>query len=51
MHHEQVAKTINLPESQILWMGLALGYPDPDAPVNSLQSERAPLDEFVKFLK
>lgn len=51
MHHEQVAKTIDLPESQILWMGLALGYPDPDAPVNTLQSERASLDEFVKFIK
>ncbi|MGC6475577.1 MAG: nitroreductase [Parvibaculales bacterium] len=51
MHHEHVAKAIDLPESQILWMGLALGYPDYEAPVNTLKSERAPIDDFVKFIK
>ncbi len=51
MHHELAAKAINMPKSQMLWMGLALGYPDESAPINRLETERAPIDGFVKFLK
>lgn len=51
VHHEIVAKAINLPETQMLWMGMALGYPDPQAPVNSLKTEREAVDNFAKFIK
>ena len=30
--------------------GMAIGYRDPDAPVNNFERERVPLDEQVKFL-
>jgi hypothetical protein len=30
--------------------GLAIGYPDPDAKVNTFRTEREPLDVFVKFV-
>lgn len=33
-----------------LYCGMALGYADPEAPVNKLRSERAPLEEFVTFV-
>jgi nitroreductase len=46
-----VSKFLGLPAEQQLYCGMALGYADPDAPVNNLRSERAPLDEFVTFIK
>ena len=51
MHHEMVANAINMPDTQMLWMGLALGYPDPEAAVNKLETEREPVDSFAKILK
>lgn len=41
---------INAPEELMLFCGMALGYRDPDAPVNTLVSDRAPLDEWATFL-
>ncbi len=36
-------------EEDLVFCGIALGYANPDAPVNSLHTERAPLEEFVTF--
>ena len=44
-----VAAFLGLPETEQVYCGMALGYPDADAPVNRLRSERAPLEEFVRF--
>jgi hypothetical protein len=33
----------------MLFCGMAVGYIDPAAPINSLRSEREPLDAFVTF--
>jgi hypothetical protein len=33
----------------MLFCGMAIGYRNPDAPVNRLVTERAPLDEFASF--
>lgn len=40
---------LDLPEEQVVVVGLALGYEDESDPVNSLRTERAPLTEFVEF--
>ena len=34
----------------MVFCGMAIGYRDPDAPVNNFERERVPLDEQVKFL-
>ncbi|MBO6608654.1 nitroreductase [Altererythrobacter sp.] len=34
----------------MLFCGMAIGYRDPEAPVNNFERERVPLDEQVKFL-
>jgi nitroreductase len=34
----------------MFFCGMAIGYRDPDAPVNTFERERVPLDEQVKFL-
>jgi nitroreductase len=44
-----VSKTLGVPDAEELYCGMALGRPDPSAPVNRLRSERAPLEEFVLF--
>ena len=40
----------HLPEHEMVYCGMALGHPDPQAPVNRLRSERAPVDEFTRFI-
>jgi len=38
-----------LQPSEMIYCGMALGYADMSAPVNSLRSDRAPVDEFATF--
>jgi nitroreductase len=38
-----------LDETEMVYCGMALGYADPSAAVNTLRSERAPVDEFATF--
>jgi nitroreductase len=40
-----------VPESKLFVMGAALGWPDPDAPVNCFERKRGSLDEFVRWVK
>jgi nitroreductase len=42
-----VAKTLNIPGNEIIVCGMALGYADPEAVENTLQTEREPLEVFV----
>ncbi len=52
MHHEQVCKQSTCRKAKYYGWGWLWAILTPDALVNSFQqSERAPLDEFVKFLK
>lgn len=47
--HELVARHIGMPEERILYCGMALGYADPDAPINGLRTEREPVAAFARF--
>lgn len=42
-----VAEQLSVPSNLMLFAGMALGYADPAHPVNTLRTERAPLDEFA----
>ena len=44
-----VHKHLGLADDQNMIVGLALGYEDTEAVVNTLRTERAPLEEFVEF--
>lgn len=50
MKHDSVSKFVNAEDSDILFCGMAIGYRDDTAAVNSLKSERRPLNEWAKFL-
>jgi nitroreductase len=47
--HEIVARHIGLPAGHILYCGMALGYADPDAPINRLRTERERVAAFATF--
>lgn len=47
--HGAVAECLGMPDGEILFSGMALGYADEDAAVNRLQTARAPLDEVCTF--
>ena len=41
---------LDIPDHMIFFCGLALGYADPDADINQLESPRAPMDEVVRYI-
>lgn len=49
MVRESLHKQFELPANEVVYCGMALGYPDFDQPVNTMRSERAPVDEFTTF--
>lgn len=48
---ETVRNFLGLADDRRLYCGMALGHADPDAPENSLQTDRAGLSDFAAFLK
>lgn len=46
---EEIREQLNLPEEKRVVIGIALGYPDLRSPLNQARSERAPLEEMVKW--
>lgn len=45
-----ITEFVGAPEEERLFCGVALGHADPDEPVNSLRSERFPLEDFATFV-
>lgn len=45
-----LAEFFEVPESFMLYCGMSIGYADPDAPINGIVADRAPLEEFAAFL-
>jgi nitroreductase len=45
-----VRRELGLPDSEIVVCGVALGWPDPHAPVNQTQTEREPLAQYFQVI-
>ncbi|MCX6516039.1 MAG: nitroreductase [Actinobacteria bacterium] len=50
VRHKAVSAFVGAPENEMLFCGLAIGYADTSAPINSLRSERMPVDEWTRFI-
>ena len=50
MYPETVQKITNYNKSEILWCGVALGYPNNDHPINNYRTPREDIETFAKFL-
>jgi nitroreductase len=46
---ESLHRHFALPETDMVYCGMALGHPDESAPVNRLRSSRVPVEEFATF--
>ena len=50
VHYPDILRELlGIPESKLILMAVAIGYPDPDFPVNSYPRNRAPLDSLVHW--
>lgn len=48
-YHRQLRPILGMAEEEVLVCGVALGYEDETKPENSLRTERAPLEDWVRF--
>lgn len=46
---ETIGRFIDMPAERMLFAGMAIGYRNPEHPVNALVTTRARLEEFVRF--
>jgi nitroreductase len=47
LFHPEIREYLSVPQNELIFCGMALGYADESAAVNTLVTERAPLAEFV----
>ena len=50
VRHKAVSTFVGAPENEMLFCGMAIGFADTSAPINSLRSERMPVDEWARFI-
>ncbi|CAN5920186.1 nitroreductase [soil metagenome] len=50
LYPKTVGRALNLPAERMLFTGMAIGWRDPVHPVNELVADRAPLDEWARFI-
>ena len=50
LYPEVIRKYTGIPESDRILIGLAVGYPDEDAPINQFRSERVPIENVVRWV-
>jgi nitroreductase len=48
-YHRIILEVLGCPPDDMLVCGMALGYADPDAVVNTLETEREPVAGFARF--
>jgi len=48
---EKVREVIGIPESKLVIVGLIIGYPDWDHPINRLETERESLDDLLTIVE
>jgi nitroreductase len=50
VHYPDVLrKALGIPDSKLFVLGIAVGYPDEEDPINQFRSEREPLDSMAKW--
>ena len=50
VRHGAVQEFVGAPADEMLFCGMAIGYADDAAPINSLESDRMPLDDWASFV-
>jgi nitroreductase len=50
LRHGMVRSFFAIPDELQLYCGMAIGHPDTAHPINTLRTDRAPIDDFATFL-
>jgi len=50
-YEDEIKDLLNIPENKNVVIGLALGYPDWDIPINHFKSPRESIEEFVRWIE
>jgi nitroreductase len=50
-YEDEIKELLNIPENKTLLVGVALGYPDPESPVNRFKSQREDLGKLVRWVE
>jgi nitroreductase len=50
-YEDEIKDLLNIPENKNVIIGLALGYPDWDVPINRFKSHRDDLEKFVRWIE
>jgi nitroreductase len=50
-YEDEIKDLLNVPENKNVVIGLALGYPDWNVPINRFKSQRDDLDKFVRWIE
>jgi nitroreductase len=48
---KEVKKFLSIPETKRLVLGISIGYPDMQAPINAFRTDRVETDEIVKWIE
>jgi nitroreductase len=48
---DEIKDLLNIPENRNLVIGIALGYPDPESPINRFKSYREPIEKMVRWVE
>lgn len=46
---DDIQEALSIPEGKKVVIGVAVGYPDPEAPINRSRSDRVPLNEVMRW--
>ena len=50
IYPKTVKKVIDCPDNEIIWCGIAMGYPNNEDPINNNRTSRDSLDSFASFI-
>ena len=50
IRHKAISTFVGAPENEMLFCGVAIGHVDETAPINTLRSERMPLEQWTTFV-
>lgn len=51
IYPETVKDVLNISDNEVVWCGIALGYPNLEHPINNYRTSRESIDKFVTFIK
>jgi nitroreductase len=51
IYPKTVKDFLNIPEKEVVWCGIALGYPNKEHPINNYRTSRESIEKFVTFIE